>query len=337
MWEHLIPMITRTHDLSGNKIPGGAITFPRDGIEVLRCRAFTFEQKVVNRWFHHRTVLIGDAAHAFPPFGGQGIACGVRDAHGFAWRLSLLLTLPHPSTAFSERILGTWEGERRQGVDDSTCFTMANGKLVTEEESWIFFFAKTIFSVLRCVPFVGMLKSPAARIEARGYKPVRGGFFLERYGGGGKLAQIYLHSSTTREPFLSDELLGCGKGLMTLLVIDEYTTEQAELASRVVRDAKIHPFILSADNTVHFVSQCQSKRPNETFSPTPLEQLIREKQARHGYDEGTFFSRLGMGAKYVLVRPDFYIFATAANSQELGECLLGLRRMCEEELTIGKL
>lgn len=57
---------------------------------------------------------------------------------------------------------------------------MANGKLVTEEESWMFFFAKTIFSVLQSVPFVGVPRSPAALIEARGYKPVRGGFFLER-------------------------------------------------------------------------------------------------------------------------------------------------------------
>lgn len=121
---------------------------------------------------------------------------------------------------------------------------------------------------------------------------------------------------------------------MTLFVIYEYTTEQAEMVSRMVRDAKIHPFVLS-DGAIHFVSPL--RKTNKTFSPAPREQLTREKQVRHGYDEGMFFSRLGMGAKYVLVRPDFYIFATAANSQQLGECLLSLRRMCEEELTMGRL
>jgi hypothetical protein len=47
LWEHLTPMITRTH----YSFPTGPITFPRDCIEVKRCRPFTFEQKVVNTWF----------------------------------------------------------------------------------------------------------------------------------------------------------------------------------------------------------------------------------------------------------------------------------------------
>ena len=84
MWEHLTPLITRESDSLGRSFPSGAVTFPHDCIDIRRCRPFTFCQKVVNKWFHKRTVLIGDAAHVFPPFGGQGIACGIRDQ--MLWR-----------------------------------------------------------------------------------------------------------------------------------------------------------------------------------------------------------------------------------------------------------
>lgn len=82
-WENLIPLITRKI----RPLHGGCpveVTFPHDCIEVLRCRPFRFSHRVVNKWFAERTILIGDAAHVFPPFGGQGVACGVQDAVGLA-------------------------------------------------------------------------------------------------------------------------------------------------------------------------------------------------------------------------------------------------------------
>ena len=92
-WTNITPSITRDE----SSIPGLAkpTTFPRDCIEVLRCRPFTFVQKVAGpTWHHNRTIIIGDAAHVFPPFGGQGIASGVKDAVGLSWRLAILTKLP---------------------------------------------------------------------------------------------------------------------------------------------------------------------------------------------------------------------------------------------------
>lgn len=45
---------------------------------------------MVNKWFAERTILIRDAAHIFPPFGGQGVACRVQDAVRLAWQLAIL-------------------------------------------------------------------------------------------------------------------------------------------------------------------------------------------------------------------------------------------------------
>lgn len=67
LWENIDPMITHCRDGKGKLFDGGAVPYPKDCIEILRCRPFTFTHKVVNRWFHEKIVLIGDAAHVFPP------------------------------------------------------------------------------------------------------------------------------------------------------------------------------------------------------------------------------------------------------------------------------
>lgn len=103
LWEHLEPQITRTATANGIAFPSGAVTYPRDCIKVVRCRPFTFQHKVVNRWFAKRSILIGDAAHVFPPFGGQGIASGIRDAHQLAWRIALMESMYRSTVARRDR------------------------------------------------------------------------------------------------------------------------------------------------------------------------------------------------------------------------------------------
>ncbi|PPJ59947.1 hypothetical protein CBER1_09897 [Cercospora berteroae] len=115
LWESLTPMITRPQDADGRSF-GRDVTFPRDCIEILRCRPFTFTHKVVDRWFHRRVILIGDAAHVFPPFGGQGIASGIRDAHQLAWSIHLLNLPENQFAAKQEKVLNAWAAERTQSI-----------------------------------------------------------------------------------------------------------------------------------------------------------------------------------------------------------------------------
>lgn len=52
------------------------VSYPRDCISILRSRPFHFSARSCNQWSKGRAVLAGDAAHVFPPFGGQGISSG---------------------------------------------------------------------------------------------------------------------------------------------------------------------------------------------------------------------------------------------------------------------
>jgi 2-polyprenyl-6-methoxyphenol hydroxylase-like FAD-dependent oxidoreductase len=325
LWDHLLPMLTRGEDEMGNPFPVGGVTFPKDCIEIRRCRPFAFCQKVVNKWFHNRTILIGDAAHVFPPFGGQGIACGFRDAHGLAWRLALLLRTPIVEKPLADRILTAWALERRQGVDDSTRLTMQNGKLTNEQETLGLFLFRRIMSLFPEPP------SQLANVERSGYKSTKAGFFLSEYGGGGKLAQIYLQSRTTR-PLLSDQLLTRGQTIMTLLITSKDCAREEANVKAILRAINMHSWIISEKSIVFIspdrrdakVESTTENESHEVFYPSPRKDLL-EKTIRPGYDESAYLRRLGWTTKYAILRPDYIIFSVARTLRELEQCFMLLQ------------
>ncbi len=127
------------------------ITFPRDCVNIHRCRPFTSYQKVVKKCFmiNH----ISNSAHVFPPFGGQGIACGIQDGDALAWRLAKVLRLRDNCILLRDSILQAWALERRQGVDFSTKLTMINGTLCDgSEETLSIHLLRNTAALLSLVP-----------------------------------------------------------------------------------------------------------------------------------------------------------------------------------------
>ncbi|MFF2078085.1 bifunctional 3-(3-hydroxy-phenyl)propionate/3-hydroxycinnamic acid hydroxylase [Kitasatospora sp. NPDC058162] len=76
--------------------------------EVLRKAQYTFRARIADRWRRGRVFLLGDAAHLTPPFIGQGLCAGLRDAHNLTWKLAHVL-----GQGGDERLLDTYESERK--------------------------------------------------------------------------------------------------------------------------------------------------------------------------------------------------------------------------------
>ncbi len=72
-----------------------------------RTAVYTFRACWADAWRRGRLLLAGDAAHLTPPFAGQGMCAGIRDAANLAWKLALVRT-----GRASEALLDTYASER---------------------------------------------------------------------------------------------------------------------------------------------------------------------------------------------------------------------------------
>jgi 3-(3-hydroxy-phenyl)propionate hydroxylase len=72
---------------------------------------YRFHARVADRWSDGRVFLAGDAAHLTPPFAGQGMNSGIRDAHNLAWKLACVLR-----GQAGAGLLDTYAQERRDHV-----------------------------------------------------------------------------------------------------------------------------------------------------------------------------------------------------------------------------
>jgi 2-polyprenyl-6-methoxyphenol hydroxylase-like FAD-dependent oxidoreductase len=90
-----------------------------------RHAVYTFQARWVERWRDRRVLLAGDAAHQMPPFAGQGMCSGIRDAANLAWKLDLVL-----SGAADDGLLDSYEQERMPSVCAAIDFSMELGKVI---------------------------------------------------------------------------------------------------------------------------------------------------------------------------------------------------------------
>ena len=62
-----------------------------DRLNIIRARVYTHNSRVAGSFVSGRVCLAGDAAHITPPWIGQGLNAGLRDAFNLSWKLAWIL------------------------------------------------------------------------------------------------------------------------------------------------------------------------------------------------------------------------------------------------------
>jgi 3-(3-hydroxy-phenyl)propionate hydroxylase len=75
--------------------------------ELERSAVYTFHSVIAESWRRGQLLIAGDAAHQTPPFMGQGMCTGIRDAANLAWKLTDVI---HGES--DPALLDTYESER---------------------------------------------------------------------------------------------------------------------------------------------------------------------------------------------------------------------------------
>lgn len=97
----------------------------RNDGEITRAAVYTFESLIATGWRKGRLMIAGDAAHRTPPFLGQGMCAGIRDAANLAWKLAAVC-----QGRADDTLLDTYQQERYPHVRAFIQGAIDSGKII---------------------------------------------------------------------------------------------------------------------------------------------------------------------------------------------------------------
>jgi 3-(3-hydroxy-phenyl)propionate hydroxylase len=125
-WEFmLLPGETAEGMLKNETIEALLATWNCGPLEIERKAVYRFHGLMADSWRSGRVLLAGDAAHQMPPFAGQGMCSGLRDAANLAWKLDAVL-----SAKASDGLLDTYQSEREPHVRALIELAIGMGRVV---------------------------------------------------------------------------------------------------------------------------------------------------------------------------------------------------------------
>ncbi len=114
-----------------------------------RSKVYDFHGLLAERWRAGRVFVLGDAAHQMPPFLGQGLCTGVRDALNLCWKLEGVL-----AGRYHDALLDTYESERRPHARAVVEQAIRTGKVIQARNRFVGGLRDTYFSLANWIPLL---------------------------------------------------------------------------------------------------------------------------------------------------------------------------------------
>jgi hypothetical protein len=272
--------------------------------------------------------------------GGQGIASGFRDAVALAWRLKVACQeLPNDY----QPLFQGWFLERKQQLEQSLAATVQNGQRVTERNPLKIFVRDTYLSIVQLIPSWKRWLEQGPRSQGMcrySYHP--GLHFLAEFGGGLLMPQVYCKSvlqKTADVMFTDDVIFAPSKqGLFQLVILINSTDEIEEtfqqlqsvnvegLANGFIKQSESIMIIHNLDATLSTVQQKSLSRAQcNAFRIASASEFAEspwcEDRPKPRYYDPFRISKEVSENKFIILRPDRFVFAACAGAEELCSAL----------------
>lgn len=265
---------------------------PFAGLEVMRTAEYVFKARVADRWRDRRVFLLGDAAHLTPPFIGQGLCSGLRDAANLTWKLADVL-----DGVADEGVLDTYEAERAPHARALVKKAVTVG--------WVMTGGQDNAARVRRVVLKALCALPGFTDKALDAKPPRFG--------AGPLVQRVRGDKVTGTLVPQPQVTYLARQVPLDTVLGD--------GSALVVGASPRPGVVAAASA-HGIRVVQVLRPTDAV-PLPVQGVVAV------VDDGTLTRWLGSAhARAVLVRPDRVVQAvdrgTRASARALDAAVAGM-------------
>lgn len=267
-----------------------------DDGDILKAAVYTFKAQVADRLVAGRVALLGDAAHLTPPFAGQGMNAGLRDAHNVGWKVALAARgLARPE------LLASYETERREPIRRMIDFAVTLGSIVMPSSPVQSEVMKVLLNVLNLFPEA---KDYVLNMKFKPKPWYRAGAFIAGpetpddvpTAPGRMLVQPTVTGGAPEESRRLDDVLGPGFALVGV-------------------GAETAPALAAWRDPLW--DSLGARKAALGFGPEPGDGLWRIEPPFHDLDR--------VMGKILVVRPDRYVAAIADPAGE-ADCVAGLKR-----------
>ena len=142
--------------------------FPQ--IHIIRQAVYTFHATQAKTFSQRRVFLLGDAAHMMPPFGGQGLNSGLRDAHNLVWKMAMVL-----QGRATPQLLATYHQERSRHAAHMVAFASFLGTMFMSTACPLANFRNLLIQMLYALPIT---RQYLTEIRMKPQAKYKAGFFF---------------------------------------------------------------------------------------------------------------------------------------------------------------
>ena len=279
-------------------------------LNIIRARVYTHHSRIARRFTVGRVCLAGDAAHLMPPWAGQGLNTGIRDATNVAWKIAAIVT-----KGADPGILATYDTERRPHAQAMIDLSTMLGRILSPTSRQV--------AAARDLAFRSVVWAPAVKtwILQMRFKP------MPRYADGlivpgergrnspvGRMFAQPLVENAHGQAVRLDDTLG------PWFAVLGFGADPGEHLTGAQRD-----YLTRLGASLIKVTDSRASRGQRTAAH-PGTQLIEDLE---GHLRGWF---TGHKTRFAVIRPDRYV-AAQADETSLGAAVNRLRGLLEPGAT----